>query len=65
LHHESAIIGCVSQPTRAEVAALLKRAQAQLRRAQELHADLQALMNRFGRLGLIDRRKVRRSKAPK
>jgi hypothetical protein len=55
----------VSQPTRAEVAALLKRAQGQLRRAQELHADLQALMNRFGRLGLIERRKSRRSKAPK
>jgi hypothetical protein len=53
----------VGQPIRSEVAALLKRAQTQLRRAQELHADLKVLMARFdtlGRAGVINRRRSSR-----
>ena len=55
----------MSARTRAEVGALLRRAQDHLRRAQELHADLQALMQRLAHEGIKNKRKAPRRKAPK
>jgi hypothetical protein len=55
----------MSVRTRAEVHGLLKKAQDHLRRAQELHADLQTLMHRLAHEGIKNKRKVPRRKPTK
>jgi hypothetical protein len=55
----------MSARTRAEVGLLLKRAQAHLRKAQELHADLPILMHRLAHEGIKNKRRVPRRKTPK
>ena len=55
----------MSMRTRAEVGVLLRKAQDHLRKAQELHADLQELMHRLAHEGIKNKRKVPRRKTPK
>lgn len=50
----------MSARTRAEVALLLKKAEAHLRKGRELHTMLQSLMVRLAHEGLRERRKIRR-----
>jgi len=46
----------MSMRTRAEVGVLLRKAQDHLRKAQELHADLQELMHRLAHEGIKNKR---------
>jgi hypothetical protein len=55
----------MSLRTRVEVNVLLKKAQDHLRRAQELHADLQTLMHRLAHEGIKTKRKAPRRKPGK
>jgi hypothetical protein len=56
----------MSQPTRAELAALLKKAQDHRRRIQELQSDLATLMQRIAAMeakrGRVERRRTPRKK---
>jgi len=55
----------MSVRTRTEVGLLLRKAQDHLRKAQELHADLQILMHRLAHEGIKNKRRVPRRKPPK
>jgi hypothetical protein len=55
----------MSQPTRAELAALLKKAQDHRRRIQELQSDLATLMQRIAAMEAKRGRVVERRRAPR
>jgi hypothetical protein len=55
----------MSARTRTEVGLLLRKAQDHLRKAQELHADLQMLMHRLAHEGIKNKRRAPRRKTPK
>ena len=50
----------MSVRTRTEIGALVKKAQDHLRKAQELHVNLQTLMHRLAHEGIKNKRKAPR-----